>query len=224
MGQRTGADKTENLMRAFTTLDAVAAPIEGRNVNTDQILPTRFLKKPRGPEYASYMFHDHRFTPDGAERPEFVLNQEPYRAALILVGDSNLGCGSSRETAVYTLDDYGIRAVIAPSFGDIFAANCVKNGLLPIGLADAAAASVRAQLVASPGARLVVDLNAQTVTDAEGRAHRFDIGAFEKECLIAGLDDVDITLRHEAEISAFEESYREGFDWLFASPGAAGPR
>ncbi len=202
-------------MRAFERLSAVAAPIEGRNVNTDTIFPARFLRKPRGPEYGTYLFHDRRFDPKGAKRPEFILNQAPYQDARILVCDANFGCGSSRETAIYALGDYGVRAVIAPSFGDIFAANCAKNGILLVHLPDDAAAGIRSQLVAHPGASIAVDLAAQTVTDVENAAHSFEIGAFEKECLLAGLDDVDLTLRHLAEIDTFDRDYRETYSWLF---------
>ncbi len=161
------------------------------------------------------MFHDLRFDPRGARRPDFILNQAPYQDARILVSDSNFGCGSSRETAVYALEDYGVRAVIAPSFGDIFAANCIKNGILPVHLLEDAAAAIRRQLVAKPGAEITIDLDAQTVIDVENAAHLFEIGAFEKECLLEGLDDVDLTLRHLTAIETFDRDYRKNYFWLF---------
>ena len=206
-------------MRAFTRLAAVAAPIDRRNVNTDMLLPARFMRRPRDDRYESYLFHDQRFTPDGKERADFVLNKQAWRGARILVADDNFGCGSSRETAVYALEAYGVRAVISPSFGDIFAANCTMNGLLAVRLDESTCAALRKQLWDHPGGQLVIDLESQTVTDVEGASHRFDIDAFAKECLLKGLDDVDLTLRHRDEIESFERRMREESGWLFARPG-----
>src|SRR5207302_768916 len=153
----------EKKMEPFTRLDAVAAPMPVPNVDTDQIIPARFLRKSRKDGYGQYLFCDLRFAPDGTEKPGFVLNQAPYRGARILVADKNFGCGSSREHAVYALWDYGFRAVIAPSFGDIFFNNCFKNGLLPIVLPAERAGALRAELVRQPGAHLKVDLERQEV-------------------------------------------------------------
>jgi 3-isopropylmalate/(R)-2-methylmalate dehydratase small subunit len=155
-------------MQPFTRLTAIAAPIDEANVDTNQLCPTRFNKVPRGPGHAKILFHDRRFNADGSEK-EHLLNAEPFSHARIIVADRNWGCGSSRESAVYALYEFGIRCVIAPSFGDIHANNCVKNGLLPVVLPDAACAAIRAQLREQPGAEITVDLAAQTVTDAEGR-------------------------------------------------------
>src|SRR5579864_9604407 len=142
-------------MEAFQRLDAVAAPMPVPNVDTDQVIPARFLRKPRKDGYGQYLFHDLRFDDAGREKPEFVLTREAYRGARILVADKNFGCGSSREHAVYALWDYGFRAVIAPSFGDIFYGNSFKNGFLPIVLPAAQVAALRAQVQAKPGAHVV---------------------------------------------------------------------
>src|SRR5579863_2779290 len=150
-------------MEKFTRIDAPALPLPAVNVDTDQIVPARFLRKPRHQGYGGFLFHDLRFAKDGAEKPDFVLNRSAYRGARVLVGERNFGCGSSREHAVYALWDYGFRAVIAPSFGDIFFGNCFKNGLLPIVLPAAQVAALRAQVQAKPGAHVVVDLAKQQV-------------------------------------------------------------
>src|SRR3982751_3205277 len=159
-------------MQPFTTLTAIAAPIDEPNVDTNQLCPTRFNKVPRGAKYARVLFHDRRFEADGTEK-DFILNRAPYRSARIIVADRNWGCGSSRESAVYALYEFGIRSVIASSFGDIHANNCYKNGLLPVTLPDAQLADIRAQLHANPGASVSVDLYQQTVTDPSGKVHRF---------------------------------------------------
>lgn len=200
-------------MQPFTTITAIAAPIDEANVDTNQLCPTRFNKVPRGPKYAQVLFHDRRFNADGTEK-EFLLNVEPFRSAGIIVADRNWGCGSSRESAVYALYEFGIRCVIAPSFGDIHANNCSKNGLLPVVLPEAEAAAIRAQLRDRPGATLTVDLHAQTVTDAAGGVHRFEIHPVRKKCLLEGLDDVARTGQYSAQIEAFESEYRAERSWL----------
>lgn len=200
-------------MEPFTRLTAVAAPIDEPNVDTNQLCPTRFNKVPRGPRYAQVLFHDRRFNADGSEK-DFVLNRDPYRHARIIVGDRNWGCGSSRESAVYALYEFGIRCVIASSFGDIHANNCSKNGLLPVVLPDAEVAALRAQLHRSPGAALTVDLAAQTVTDAEGGIHRFDIHPVRKKCLLEGLDDIARTREYAERFAMFEERYKAQRPWL----------
>jgi 3-isopropylmalate/(R)-2-methylmalate dehydratase small subunit len=202
-------------MDPFVTLTATAAPLEPANVNTDQIFPARYLRKPRGPGYAAYAFHDLRFDEAGAERPDFPLNQDRFRNARILVANANFGCGSSREGAVYTLLDYGFRVVIAPSFGDIFAANCLKNGLLTIRLSAETAAALRQELSAAARPTMTVDLEAQRITRAGGQALAFEIDRFAKHCLVKGLNEIDLSLGYEAEIAAFERAYREDFPWLF---------
>jgi 3-isopropylmalate/(R)-2-methylmalate dehydratase small subunit len=202
-------------VRPFTTLTAVAAPIDEPNVDTNQICPTRFNKLPVGPAYARVLFHDLRFEADGREK-DFVLNREPYRKAQIIVADRNWGCGSSRESAVYALSAFGIRCVIASSFGDIHANNCFKNGLLPVVLSDEAVADIRSQLHASVGATVSVDLAAQTVTDPSGHAHRFEIHPVRKTCLLEGLDDIARTHQYSERLAMFEDQYRGERPWLFA--------
>ncbi len=206
-------------MEPFIRLTAIAAPIELRNVNTDMIFPARFMRKPRDENYPLYMFHDRRFRPDGTEDPDFVLNQPAYQGARIIVGNANFGCGSSREPAVYALHDYGFRALIAPGFGDIFAANCVKNGLLAVRLADADVDGLRALVSETPGTEITIDLPSQTVVAPGIEPLSFEIDPFEKECLSSGLDDIGVTLRDEDTIAAFEQTYRGDFDWLYGKRG-----
>jgi 3-isopropylmalate/(R)-2-methylmalate dehydratase small subunit len=194
----------------FERLDAVAVPIARPNVDTDQILPARFLQKPRADDFGAYLFRDLRFRKDGAEEPAFVLNDPAYRGARIVVAGRNFACGSSREHAVWALYDYGIRAVVAPSFGDIFASNALKNGLLPIRLPETAVQAMLAKVQAHPGSRLVVDLGPQTVTAPDGTAHGFDIDPFGKHCLLEGLDELDYTLSLADRIAEFERRYEGG--------------
>jgi len=202
-------------MHAFTRLTAVAAPLDLPNVDTDRIIPARFLRKPRGaPGYATFLFHDVRFNADGTERPEFVLNRAPYRGAKILVVAENFGCGSSREMAVWALDANGVRVVIAPSLGDIFHQNCFKNGVLPVLLPGEVVADMRAQLHAMPGATMTVDLEAQTVTPPSGAAQRFEIDPFRKQMLLTGRDEIALTLGEEAAIAAFEARHAAEMPWL----------
>lgn len=201
-------------MEAFTKLTAIAAPIDEPNVDTNQLCPTRFNKVPRGPKHAQILFHDLRFDADGKEK-DFVLNREPYRRAQIIVADRNWGCGSSRESAVYALYEFGIRSVIASSFGDIHASNCSKNGLLPVVLGQDEVVAIRRQLHAQPGAMVTVDLAAQTVTDPAGRVYRFDIHPVRRKCLLEGLDDVSRTRQYAERFEIFEEAYRRERPWLF---------
>jgi 3-isopropylmalate/(R)-2-methylmalate dehydratase small subunit len=200
-------------MQAFKNLDAVAAPIARPNVDTDQIVPARFLRKPRSGGFGNYLFHDVRLDKDGRER-DFVLNKPPYRDAKILVAERNFGCGSSREAAVYALWDYGIRAVVAPSFGDIFFGNSLVNGLLLIVLPPADVAALIGALEANPGAHMGVDLSAQTVTGADGKTYRFDIDAYRKRCLIEGLDELAFTLSQRDAIAAFEQKHAAAMPWM----------
>jgi len=201
-------------MEAFTKLTAIAAPIDEPNVDTNQLCPTRFNKVPRGPKHAQILFHDRRFDVDGKEK-DFILDREPYRGAQIIVADRNWGCGSSRESAVYALYEFGIRSVIASSFGDIHASNCCKNGLLPVVLEQDEVVAIRRQLHARPGAMVTVDLAAQTVTDPAGKVYRFDLHPVRKKCLLEGLDDVSRTRQYTERFEIFEESYRRERPWLF---------
>ena len=161
-------------MEPFTKITALAVPIDEPNVDTNQLCPTRFNKVPRGPKHAEILFHDLRFNADSSQK-DFILNRPPYDQAKIIVADRNWGCGSSRETAVYSLYEFGIRCVIASSFGDIHAANCMKNGLLPVVLRQDEVVAIREQLHQHPGVEVSVDLAAQTVTDPAGKVYRFDI-------------------------------------------------
>jgi 3-isopropylmalate/(R)-2-methylmalate dehydratase small subunit len=202
-------------VEAFTRLTGVAAPIDLPNVDTDRVIPARFLRKPQGSAgYERFLFHDVRFTAEGVERPDFVLNRPPYRPAAILVAAENFGCGSSREAAVWALLAYGIRCVVAPSLGDIFHQNCFKNGLLPVILPADLVANLRGQLHARPGATITADLEAQTVTGPDGAVHRFEIDAFARQMLLSGQDEIALTLGYEAQIGAFEARRRAESSWL----------
>jgi 3-isopropylmalate/(R)-2-methylmalate dehydratase small subunit len=197
----------------FTSLTAVAAPLDLQDVDTDRIIPARFLTKPRSEGLGRYAFHDMRFDPSGAERPEFPLNQAPYRAARILVADANFGCGSSRESAVWALAGLGIRAVIAPSFGDIFFTNCTKNGLLPVCLPADTVTAMRAALRARPGSWVSIDLAAGTVTGPDEAVHRFEIDPFARRCLLKGVDDIELTLEHAGAIADYERRRAAEAPW-----------
>jgi 3-isopropylmalate/(R)-2-methylmalate dehydratase small subunit len=201
-------------MEPFTTLTGVAAPIDLANIDTDRIIPARFLRKPRGEGYDRFLFHDVRFDAEGRERPDFVLNQAPYRNARVVVAAENFGCGSSREMAVWALAAFGVRCVIGPSLGDIFHENCHKNGLLPVILPAEAVAGLRRQLHERPGATLAVDLAAQTVTAPDGVVHRFEVDPFRKRMLLTGQDEIGLTLTHEPAIAAFEARRRTELAWL----------
>ena len=211
-------------MQAFTILEGVAAPLEMANVDTGQILPARFLRRPRQEGFQNFLFYDMRFDEAGQELPAFVLNQSPYRTASILVADRNFGAGSSREQAAWALVDYGIRCVIAEDFGDIFYANAFKVGLLPVRLDLAICRHLREQLATVPSHQLRIDLPAQHVTGPDGSIYPFEVNAFRKRCLVEGLDDIGLTLQYEPTITAFEQAYRQSFDWLFDSQPRAPER
>jgi len=198
-------------MESLTYLDAVAVPIAAINCDTDQILPARFLQKQRSDDFGKFLFSALRFGHDGAEQPDFVLNKAPYRESRIVVANHNFGCGSSREHAVWALYDYGIRAAIAPSFGDIFFINCLKNGLLPIVLPEAVVLPLLDTLSASPGSRIAIDLPAQTATLPDGSAHAFEMEPFAKACLLRGMDEIDYTLSHQDRIDAYERSHAQPY-------------
>ncbi len=201
-------------MEPFKHLDAVAAPMAAPNVDTDQIIPARFLWRKRNDGWGHLLFHDLRFNDDGTPKPGFVLNTPPYGDARILVADRNFACGSSREHAVWSLYDYGFRAVIAKSFGDIFFGNSFQNGLLPIVLPPERVEALRASVTAAPGARIVVDLARQEVQGPDGTTDRFEIDPFRKECLLAGTDDVTFTLSNIDRIAAFEKDYERKVSWV----------
>jgi 3-isopropylmalate/(R)-2-methylmalate dehydratase small subunit len=201
-------------MEPFRVLEAVAVPIDEVNVDTNQLCPTRFDKMPRGPDYERILFHDRRFDAEDNENPDFILNREPYRQARIIVAERNFGCGSSRESAVYALHAFGFRSVIAPSFGDIFTSNCLKNGMLPVRVPTEVAAEMRRQLHTNVGATVKVDLVQQAVTGPDGQAHAFEIHSLRKRCLLEGLDDISLTQCYRADFEAFEARHRAAMPWL----------
>ena len=197
-------------MTPFTTRTAVAVPLDIVNVDTDRIVPARFLRRPRSDGYGNFLFHDLR---EGDR--DFVLDRPEYRDAKILVAAENFGCGSSREAAVWALAGTGLRAWIAPSFGDIFFENSVKNGALPIVLPPGRVAALREQLKAEPGREVTIDLRAQTVVFPDGSVERFEIDPFRKECLVEGIDEIDLTLRYADAIANHEARARDEAPWLF---------
>ncbi|HSG95642.1 MAG TPA: 3-isopropylmalate dehydratase small subunit [Afifellaceae bacterium] len=204
-------------MQPFTTLTALAAPLDLANVNTDQIFPARFIKKPRSVGYAQFTFHDLRRNSNGDENQDFPLNQDRFRDARILVCGVNFGCGSSREGAVYTLMDAGVRALIAPSFGDIFAANCLKNGLMTIVLPETIVAALREELRVADDPSLTVDLENETIIRPSGESLSFSPDPFQKHCLLNGLNEIDLSLEFESDMEAFEAAHRARFAWLAPS-------
>ena len=203
-------------MRAFTRLDAKMAPLPNANIDTDQIIPKQFLKTIKRTGLGEGLFHEMRFSADGRENPGFVLNQGPWRKAVILVAGANFGCGSSREHAPWALNDFGIRAVIAPSFADIFFNNCFKNGMLPVPLPQPQVAALLAD--AAAGLPLEVDLPGQRVVRSSGEAFSFEIDAFRKHCLLNGLDDIGLTMQKGAAIDAYEGKAAAAFPWLRGIP------
>jgi 3-isopropylmalate/(R)-2-methylmalate dehydratase small subunit len=212
-------------MTPFITLDGLAAPLDGRNVDTDQIIPARLLKKRRG-EYADYLFYDLRFDAEQRPREDFVLNQAVFQGANILVCDENFGCGSSREAAVYAMVDFGIKSILAPSFGDIFYNNCLKNGVLPIVLPtdtlkalrlDLMQAAQKNTLLSKRQAGLGIKIDLKTCTVACGyfkQPLHFEIDPFWQECLIKGVDEIALTLGYMDQIQQYEQKARENQPWL----------
>jgi 3-isopropylmalate/(R)-2-methylmalate dehydratase small subunit len=190
-------------MQAFKNFTGIVAPLDRLNVDTDQIIPKQFLKAVVRSGLAAGLFYDWRNQSDN----QFVLTQPRFEKATILVAGPNFGCGSSREHAVWSLADFGFRAVISPSFADIFHNNCYKNGLLPITLKPAEVDAIFEAIKANEDYRLTVDLPAQTVIDGQGFSAHFDIDPFVKKCLLEGLDDIALTLAHEDAISSYEQTH-----------------
>ncbi|SCE78163.1 3-isopropylmalate dehydratase small subunit [Micromonospora mirobrigensis] len=208
-------------MEKFVTHTGVAAPLPRSNVNTDDIVPARFLKTIRRTGFADALFANWRYLGDGqGPNPEFELNQPAYAGATILVAGPNFGCGSSREHAPWSLREFGFRCIIAPSFADIFYNNCFNSSILPVVLEPSIVDDILATVSAQEQCRLHVDLPAQTITLPDGRAFRFEVDAFKKEALLQGLDSIDWTLSHRAEIQAYEQRRRQEAPWLFADEGA----
>ncbi|RFA30899.1 3-isopropylmalate dehydratase small subunit [Alkalilimnicola ehrlichii] len=213
-------------MQPFTTLDGLVVPLDRANVDTDAIIPKQFLKSIKRTGFGPNLFDEWRYLDQGQPgqdcsqrplNPDFVLNHDRYQGAEVLLARRNFGCGSSREHAPWALADYGIRAVVAPSFGDIFYNNCLKNGLLPIALSEEAVQQLFEEVEANPGYRLQIDLPEQTVTTPSGEVLRFDIDDFRKHCLINGLDEIGLTLQHADEIRAYEQRRNQQAPWLFGN-------
>ncbi|AQT05660.1 3-isopropylmalate dehydratase small subunit [Acetobacter persici] len=201
-------------MEKFTTLSAVAAALPEDNIDTDKIIPARFLKTTQRTGLGKYAFDSMRYRPDGSENPDFILNKEPWRKAEILVTYDNLGCGSSREHAPWALLDFGIRCVIAPSFADIFFNNCFKNGILPIRLPREICDQLMSDSTMGSNARLTIDLPRQVVIRPDGEEVPFEIDPFRKHMLLEGLDDIGQTLQHETEIKSFEQKVAGERPWM----------
>ena len=191
-------------MKPFHQHTGLVAPLDRANVDTDQIIPKQFLKRIERTGFGEFLFYDWRYLPDGRPNPAFVLNQPRYQDASILVADKNFGCGSSREHAPWALGEFGFRVIVAPSFADIFANNCFKNGMLPITLPAAQVAEIMDRAQREEGYTLTIDLERQTVEDASGLSVSFVVNEFQRYCLLEGLDDIGLTLRHEDLIRDYE--------------------
>ncbi len=202
-------------MEPFKTLTSLAAPLDRANVDTDQIIPKQFLKRIERTGYGDFLFFDWRQTPSGEPVADFVINDPRYRGARILIAGKNFGCGSSREHAAWALSDFGFRAVIAPTFADIFFSNAGKNGIVLVRLSEAEVDSLLQNAQNLPDYKLTVSLEAQTVTDGRGFSAKFEFDPFRKFCLLEGLDDIGLTLRHAAALDTFEKQH-DGANWLQA--------
>ena len=201
-------------MDKFTVLTGVAAPLPIRNVDTDMIIPKQFLKTIKRTGLGKNLFDEMRYTPDGKEIADFVLNKPAYRQAKILVAGDNFGCGSSREHAPWALLDFGIRCVISTSFADIFYNNCFKNGILPIKVSREDLDKLMDDAQRGANAIISIDLEKQEITGPDGGRLRFDIDPFRKQCLLNGWDDIGLTLRNEAKISDFETKRKREMPWV----------
>lgn len=204
------------MIKPFVQHKGIAAPLDRVNVDTDMIIPKQFLRKIERTGFGKHLFHELRYTDyEGTqENPDFVLNKEPYRQATVLLARDNFGCGSSREHAPWALADYGFRLIIAPSFADIFANNCVKNGILLAALKSEEVDDLFRQCLEKPGAEVEADLPQQIIIAPDGKKFPFEINHFAKECLLKGLDQIGWTLQFENKIAAFEEKLRDDKTWL----------
>jgi 3-isopropylmalate/(R)-2-methylmalate dehydratase small subunit len=200
-------------MQPFRKHKGAVVPLYRANIDTDQIIPKQFLKRIEKTGFGEFLFNDWRRSADGVADPSFVLNQPRYSGASVLVAGKNFGCGSSREHAVWALADFGFRAVIAPSFADIFANNCLKNGVLTVALGEGEASDIARKASEIPGYQLAIDLESCTVLDDQGFSAKFPIDEFTRHCLLEGLDDIGLTLQHEAEIAAYEASHPVSAAW-----------
>ncbi len=192
-------------MNPFRTHRGLVAVLDRPNVDTDQIIPKQFLKRVERTGFGEFLFYDWRFSPEGEVNASFSLNEPRYRGASILIAGKNFGCGSSREHAPWALADYGFRAIIASSFADIFANNCMKNGLLPVVLTDAEVGELMRRASEIEGYQATVDLENKTVSDALGFSTSFEIGDFQRYCLLEGFDDIGLTLKYESHIASYEQ-------------------
>jgi len=195
-------------MNKFTTFMGLVAPLDRANVDTDQIIPKQFLKRIERTGFGEFLFYDWRYLPDGTPNPNFILNAPRYQGATILVAGKNFGCGSSREHAPWALAEYGFRVIISSSFADIFSNNCFKNGMLPIVLTEPTVLEILQRTQENEGYKLSVDLEKQNVADEIGLKARFEVSQFQKYCLMEGLDDIGLTLRHEDAIAQYETRRR----------------
>jgi 3-isopropylmalate/(R)-2-methylmalate dehydratase small subunit len=202
-------------MEPFKTLTSIAAPLDRSNVDTDQIIPKQFLKRIERTGYGDFLFFDWRQTPEGNPDSEFVLNHPRYRGAQILIAGKNFACGSSREHAAWALSDFGFRCVIAPTFADIFFSNAGKNGIVLARLSEEQVNQLLHNAQTIPGYKLTVSLEDQTVTDGQGFSATFEVDPFRRFCLLEGLDDIGLTLRHADELDKFEKQH-DGAEWLRA--------
>lgn len=211
-------------MEKFSILNGLVAPLDRPNVDTDAIIPKQYLKSVKRSGFGPNLFDDWRYLDPGEPgqdhskrrvNPDFLLNQPRYQGAQILLARENFGCGSSREHAVWALEDAGFRVVIAPSFADIFFNNCFKNGLLPVVMETGVIDELFQQVEATPGYRLVVDLEKQTITRPDGSSVSFDVDEFRKYCLLNGFDDIGLSLQHADEIRAYEAQGKQKTPWLF---------
>lgn len=202
-------------MEPIRTVTSIVAPLDRVNVDTDQIIPKQFLKRIERTGYGEFLFFDWRKAADGTPDPSFVLNDPKYKGAKILVAGKNFGCGSSREHAAWALNDFGFRVVIAPTFADIFFSNAGKNGIVLVRLSEEQVAELLKKAQTKPGYQLTVSLEEQTVTDNEGFKATFEFDAFRRYCLLEGLDDIGLTLRHEKALDSFETQHNNKF-WLKA--------
>jgi 3-isopropylmalate/(R)-2-methylmalate dehydratase small subunit len=193
-------------MHPFRIHTGVVAVLDRPNVDTDQIIPKQFLKRVERTGFGQFLFYDWRFLVDAQLNPAFPLNKPRFSGASILIAGKNFGCGSSREHAPWALADYGFRAIVAPSFADIFANNCMKNGMLPVVLSDAEVAELMCRATEIEGYQAIVDLEKKTVSDGRGFSASFAIGDFQRHCLLEGLDDIGLTLKHEADIATYEDN------------------
>jgi 3-isopropylmalate/(R)-2-methylmalate dehydratase small subunit len=197
-------------MEPFVRLTGVVAPLDRLNVDTDQIIPKQFLKRLERTGFGQFLFFDWRYNNDGSPNPDFELNAPAYQGATILAAGRNFGCGSSREHAPWALLDYGFRAILAPSFADIFYNNCFKNGILPVTLPEEAIHQILKRAQEEPGYRLTVDLERRIVEDSDGHALPFEVDDFRRKCLLEGLDDIGLSLQYEDAINAYEQKHGIG--------------